>query len=1227
MNRWFKTACAIVLSVPLVSQAAIFSTDFNSGLPPGTSVSGSAFADSGVLKLTINANGQQGNFFIPDFTDGNAITNFKASFNLALGGGTCCGSRMADGLSIVLGASDLTPGSVYAEEGFGNGITVTFDTWDNASPDTAPAIDVRVGGSVIAFQSMGTLGGALRDTGRAPDGPVLMNSLGEEVQIFTYGPAPANPAYVPVTMELFADNTFSLSFSNVVVWDHLALPYTPVSGANWGFGARTGGANENAWVDDLEIFADFTAGPVTITSQPSDQTVTESQMASFSIQLDGTPPYSIQWFSNDVAIAGANGPTYTTPPTTTGMSGTIYRAEVTNELSGGVAAVSGNAMLTVNAGVFAQSASTGGRTNQVLVRFSKDVSLFGDYTLDNGVTINSVSYGATHRDVILDTSILTADTDYTLTILGETGEDGSALIPDPSFVTFHEGFGAFCTDFTMLPNGAALYNNGTSGSGVLGDDGTGNMVVHLTDDGITGAYGKLFIANRTGGGVLKELQAKWQTRIGGDLGGHADGMSFNWASNLAADGNFIASEEGEGTGVSFTIDTWDGGSGPDTGIEIKWQGTRIAFQHIPRTDEGDGNFLCKDVFVDTSASVNSAGLATFSYNGNMISATIPGWAGIVNGAFDFAARTGGEDDNMWIDDVCINNFTLGPVFFTLEPVETTALEAQGVTFTAAVDGSPAFYFQWLSNNVPIAGANLSSYTTPPTTAANEGDLYSVVSSNDFSSVTSSNAVLHVKLSPRVLTVFSRGETDVHVVYTRAVDINSGSYEFDNGGFEQDRHYGTNHNEVIIVTDAPLAPNVTYTLTIGDVGDEADVLNLIFPNPTIVTFHHGYGSVISDFELGPPAGASIFGSAAVLDGYLHLTDAVNSENGVFFLPDINGGAPTDRLLVRFKTQIGAGTCCDPSRWADGLSFNVASDITSASTYGEDGAGSGLTISFDTWDNDGVDTAPAIEVRYKGITVATQSMAGVREPNRGVNAVPVTPLKNDVNDNPLSLDTSNQFVNVLLSVSPSGKLDLYFKDVSIFHDLQLPNYTPFVNANYGFGARTGGANENAWIDDLSINAFSLGGLTITGEPADVTTARRASFSVDVDGLPPYAVQWYSNSVPIAGATTLSYITPVLSQSANGAGYFAVIGNDFSSVTSRVAMVTVTSTSVALSIVRNGDGSATISWPGTGFTLQATDELKADPAQTVWQDQPFISPTVIPPGFFGTGKTNVFFRLIGP
>ena len=89
----------------------------------------------------------------------------------------------------------------------------------------------------------------------------------------------------------------------------------------------------------------------TITVQPTNQTVTEGQTASFTVTATGENP-TYQWSQSTdqgkswTEISGATGSTYTTAATTTSMSGYQYRCEVSNSAG----SVTSNAVtLTVNA--------------------------------------------------------------------------------------------------------------------------------------------------------------------------------------------------------------------------------------------------------------------------------------------------------------------------------------------------------------------------------------------------------------------------------------------------------------------------------------------------------------------------------------------------------------------------------------------------------------------------------------------------------------------------------------------------------------------------------------------------------------------------------------------------------------------------------------------------------------------------------------------------------------
>jgi hypothetical protein len=83
----------------------------------------------------------------------------------------------------------------------------------------------------------------------------------------------------------------------------------------------------------------------TITTQPSDQTVTAGTAATFSVVAAGTSPLSYQWQKNTVNITGATSSSYTTPLTTTADSGEQFRVAISNSAGSVTSRV---ATLTVN---------------------------------------------------------------------------------------------------------------------------------------------------------------------------------------------------------------------------------------------------------------------------------------------------------------------------------------------------------------------------------------------------------------------------------------------------------------------------------------------------------------------------------------------------------------------------------------------------------------------------------------------------------------------------------------------------------------------------------------------------------------------------------------------------------------------------------------------------------------------------------------------------------------
>src|SRR2546427_727031 len=92
---------------------------------------------------------------------------------------------------------------------------------------------------------------------------------------------------------------------------------------------------------------------------------------------------------------------------------------------------------------------------------------------------------------------------------------------------------------------------------------------------------------------------------------------------------------------------------------------------------------------------------------------------------------------------------------TAQPASQTVTAGQTATFSVTATGTAPLSYQWQRAGVPISGATLASYTTPPTTSADDSAQFTVVVSNTAGSVTSSVATLTVTPAPVAPTITSQ----------------------------------------------------------------------------------------------------------------------------------------------------------------------------------------------------------------------------------------------------------------------------------------------------------------------------------------------------------------------------------------------------------------------------------------------------------------------------------------
>jgi hypothetical protein len=98
-----------------------------------------------------------------------------------------------------------------------------------------------------------------------------------------------------------------------------------------------------------------------------------------------------------------------------------------------------------------------------------------------------------------------------------------------------------------------------------------------------------------------------------------------------------------------------------------------------------------------------------------------------------------------------NSSTSGAPEITIQPVSQTVPAGQPATFTVSAASNSTLTYQWRKNGSNIAGAVSSSYTTPPTTAADSGSTFQVIVSNSSRSTLSAMVSLTVDGLPSIMT--------------------------------------------------------------------------------------------------------------------------------------------------------------------------------------------------------------------------------------------------------------------------------------------------------------------------------------------------------------------------------------------------------------------------------------------------------------------------------------------
>jgi uncharacterized repeat protein (TIGR03803 family) len=145
------------------------------------------------------------------------------------------------------------------------------------------------------------------------------------------------------------------------------------------------------------------------------------------------------------------------------------------------------------------------------------------------------------------------------------------------------------------------------------------------------------------------------------------------------------------------------------------------------------------------------------------------------------------------------------------------------------------------------------------------------------------------------------------------------------------------------------------------------------------------------------------------------------------------------------------------------------------------------------------------------------------------------------------------------------------------------------NFYGGSAGGGTYGNGTVYKLGLSP----GFVSNPASQSVVIGNPATFSCNMFGTAPFAFQWWSNSVPVAGAAGGSLKLPGVFYQANNARFQVVVTNSYGSATSQVASLSVVLQPNCSAVLNQGGGNYTVvvgSFPSSQNHLWATTNLSS-------------------------------------
>jgi hypothetical protein len=811
--------------------AGSFTTDFSPG-STGYTLAGTGTTPGGFLTNYLGANravlappvaGNAGSVTVWDSSldNGQAIESFVANFKIYFGQGS---GNAADGVSFNFGP-DIADGLISSEEGpGGTALTVSFDIYANTDVgQVSPTVHLKYGGATFASHAYTKAD--------------MVDSQLDDVKV-----------------ELKRNGTLSVTYKGVLVFDNVYVPgWAPTFGL-FNFSARSGGEYCEQEIAALSITTVLQGAAVapTILTNPASVTVNEHGTNTFSVAIDGTAPFTLQWTDNGADIAGETGLTYTMVNIPYTENNHQIKVRVSNPANA-AGVTSTAAILTVIRDttpptVLKASASSDG--NQVTVVFSKPVDVNNtavdpsNYSINQGVVISYITSLSGTTVALHLTTPLPGGFSYILSIHGVQDTSSTPNTMVPTQVAFNS---------YLFQVGVAIHKK-YNGFG----DGQGNLAALQTDPRYPNSPDRQDLMTRfeyPANGVGRDTTAD---PIPTPRVDYSDTLECFFIPPTTNDYVFYTAAADEDD-VYLSTDA-DPANMVQIARMVNWTNARGWM--LPQCGAGDTNGLRSDWYGNNmwpGAGDPTTGSAFIHLDGGQRYYLFAvhhrySWSGSddfgVTYTYAGAPAPGGGTAPLLTSSV-IGTYldpTGASVTFTQQPTPTNAtlLEARTATFTCLATGQSMYgttvTYQWQtapkgsSTFTNIPGATLNSYTTTPLHLADNGRQFKVLATVAGLMQPSSVVTVTVNVDNVPPTVISANPdesgTHVTVVYSEGVTdtaLTLSNYSIDQGvtisGITR-----LDASRVVLATSKMAG---TYTLSIHGVQDLAAVPNTIVPTQVVL----------------------------------------------------------------------------------------------------------------------------------------------------------------------------------------------------------------------------------------------------------------------------------------------------------------------------------------------------------------------------------------------------------